>query len=314
MPKYTYLTGNQANNIFNSLILENTYKEAAYWLGQGSKYNLTKFLQLKKAEANNTSTAVDENGQAKGDVTESIYIGAPEEEKLIGTDGVEILKQAMSEAAKKTMQMYIDSYMAPIGNTDIKYRLGKVTGIKNTVAVYDENDVESIRKEYDKDNIITDNLGRIYTRTNLEASFSVNYWSDKSSSVKSMNIPYVNLYFPPYKIPDTLKNLDQWNSALSAWENLVKYGTFKASEPTFNLSTLKNSRGDFTYRTPAFKSINDNIIFLQYILEQISGVVSTYLTDWDISMYLQEGLISDGTYNIGDAGSSPERKEYSTLS
>ena len=302
MPKYTYLTGNQANNIFNSLILENTYKEAAYWLGQGSKYNLTKFLQLKKAEANNTSTAADENGQAKGDVTESIYIGAPEEEKLIGTDGVEILKQAMSEAAKKTMQMYIDSYMAPIGNTDIKYRLGKVTGIKNTVAVYDENDVESIRKEYDKDNIITDNLGRIYTRTNLEASFSVNYWSDKSSSVKSMNIPYVNLYFPPYKIPDTLKNLDQWNNALSAWENLVKYGTFKASEPTFNLSTLKNSRGDFTYRTPAFKSINDNIIFLQYILEQISGVVSTYLTDWDISMYLQEGLISDGTYNIGDAG------------
>ena len=96
MPKYTYLTGNQANNIFNSLILENTYKEAAYWLGQGSKYNLTKFLQLKKAEANNTSTTVDENGQAKGDVTESIYIGASEEEKILGTDGAEILKQKVS--------------------------------------------------------------------------------------------------------------------------------------------------------------------------------------------------------------------------
>ena len=302
MPKYTYLTGNQANNIFNSLILENTYRDAAYWLGQGSKYNLTRFLQLKKAEANNTSETVDENGEVVGDVTESIYIGASEEEKLLGEDGAEILKQAFSEAAKKTLQMYIDSYMAPVGNTDIKFRLGKVTGIKNTVAVYDENDVESIKKEYDKDNTITDNLGRIYTRTNLETSFKVNYWSDKTSSVQTMNIPYVNLYFPPYKVPDTLKNLNIWNTAMSAWQNLVKYGTYKASEPTFNLTTLKNSRGDFTYRTPAFKAITDNINLLQYILEQVSGIVSTYLTDWDISMYIQEGLISDGMYSIGDAG------------
>lgn len=62
---------------------------------------------------------------------------------------------------------------------------------------------------------------------------------------------------------------------------------------TFDIENFLAARSSFTYRAPGFKAINDNINLLQWVLEGVSGITSTFLTEWDISLYLQEGLISD---------------------
>src|SRR5574344_2206360 len=43
----------------------------------------------------------------------------------------------------------------------------------------------------------------------------------------------------------------------------------------------------------SYKAVNDNISLLQNIFEQSCGIVSTYLTEWDLSIYIQEGLLED---------------------
>jgi hypothetical protein len=62
---------------------------------------------------------------------------------------------------------------------------------------------------------------------------------------------------------------------------------------TYDMSNGLAARSSFTYRAPGFKAINDNINMLQWVLEGMSGIVSTYLTEWDLSMYLQEGLVTN---------------------
>lgn len=62
---------------------------------------------------------------------------------------------------------------------------------------------------------------------------------------------------------------------------------------TFDMENFLAARSSFTYRAPGFKAINDNINLLQWVLEGVSGITSTFLTEWDISLYLQEGLITN---------------------
>ena len=77
------------------------------------------------------------------------------------------------------------------------------------------------------------------------------------------------------------------DSRLSIKDQLNKY------YDTFDIEEGLAARSSFTYRAPGFKAINDNINMLQWVLEGMSGIVSTYLTEWDISLYLQEGLITN---------------------
>ncbi len=62
---------------------------------------------------------------------------------------------------------------------------------------------------------------------------------------------------------------------------------------TYDMESGLAARSSFTYRAPGFKAINDNINMLQWVLEGMSGIVSTYLTEWDLSIYLQEGLVTN---------------------
>ena len=62
---------------------------------------------------------------------------------------------------------------------------------------------------------------------------------------------------------------------------------------TFDTKNLISMRENPTYRKVAFKPINDNISLLQRGFEYVTGIVSTYLTEWDISLYIQEGLLAD---------------------
>lgn len=113
---------------------------------------------------------------------------------------------------------------------------------------------------------------------------------------------YVNFFFPPYNRNNyagySVENLTadwyikrrRWNYAKKKWEYPDGFDPDLVTYDTYNLLSMRKNP---TYRLPAYKAINDNIQFLQYIFENTCGVVSTYLTEWDISLYIQEGLITD---------------------
>jgi hypothetical protein len=245
-----------------------------------SGYSIKKFLQLKKDVA---SSNVSTGSKASNN------IGADQLTTMTGDIGEAFLEEVNQEVAKKYVQMFYNAYMAPIGS-DITYRLGSVTGIK-TQSIHSP-DAGKIYKDYDTDNIITDEYGRIYTRSNFATRFSVTYHDCSNNKDKKYTVPYVNLFFPPYKYGLTVYKTARWDDALDSWKKSLQYTTAEASTITYDLMSFKNSRGNFTYREPAFKSINDNITLLQFIMEQVTGVVSTYLPEWDLSLYLQEGLVN----------------------
>lgn len=288
MSTFPYVNSNGINSLANSVYLEQAYSDSTYYISQNENYDLTRFLMLKRAE----SIVKDSIGEAGPDVD------APLIDKLLGETGSAILKQVESMTAEKILQMYIDAYMAPIGTSDMSYRLGAVVGVKNIYTEYvDDKHSPSFKKAYDRDNIITDRYGRIYTRSNFDTKFVTYSWSGSSGSTRRVTIPYSNLFFPPYVTGASVKDRYDWGKIVDKWESEPLYGTEEAKTPTMDLSTFKCSRGNFTYREPAFKAINDNIQILQYLMEQTTGVVSTYLTEWDLSLYMQEGLLGKGILN-----------------
>lgn len=253
--------------------------------------SLKKFLNLRYQES---TTSVETDGASAS------VIGADALADLITPEGVQILKDLKTEVSKKLLQTFYDLYMSPLGDTDIKYRLGAVTGIKPSPAVVANMTAEQIAADkynfkqqdsYDRDNLVTDSVGRIYTRTNFVTKFKSRYYNTSTGKESQFIYNYVNLFFPPYKFGYDVTSGASYDKLINEWRNRFVYNTSDAQLLTYDMTTFKASRGGFTYRTPAFKSINDNITFLQYILEQTTGMVSTYLTEWDLSIYIQEGLL-----------------------
>lgn len=302
--------------------------------------------------------------------------------KSLGSNAGEMLnKQINTQAALQVIQNFYDMYISPVGNTDIKYRLGEVTGkaVSGTV------------------NNQTDEYGRLRTRSLYNTKVDYQEWL--GSSLVAGTEYYSVLWFPPFKPIDvkatswkgvsattvdkatglqvdssgyllenngkrikaklqsdgyiyyTSNNIEikQYIGTAAQGYKVGSYYNFKSTDnsttvntlsmseyleqskakrqeeleeknkellengetveaedsrlpvsgvenkyyDTFDMNNFLAARSSFTYRAPGFKAINDNINMLQWILEGISGITSTFLTEWDISLYLQEGLISD---------------------
>lgn len=115
---------------------------------------------------------------------------------------------------------------------------------------------------------------------------------------------YTNWFFPPYRKDvysdgATLKDINidlavkrrTWDSKNKKWIYPKEYSDVQ--DTTFDTEQLLSMRTNPTYRSAAYKAVNDNISLLQNIFEQSCGIVSTYLTEWDLSIYIQEGLLED---------------------
>ena len=145
--------------------------------------------------------------------------------------------------------------------------------------------------------------GLLYTASNYNQVFDVKSFSPYSSNSEfSYKETYANMWFPPFtnngQIGGKASSLQEWvdlrQKALHGDKNAQEKLDKSVDNSYFDLNSMIDYRGNFTYRTPAFKSLNDNIIYLQWLFERISGIVSTYLTDWDLSVYMQEGLLTKG--------------------
>lgn len=179
-----------------------------------------------------------------------------------------LVKETMNNLNSKAyIQMYeqfLQMYNGPIGDMDVKYRLGE--------ALYKKTDL--------KQNMFTDQNGSIYTRSLYNLDTTV---YSKPGDPGSKEI-CANLYFPPYND----------GHAVGAVPSLNSFGTTLTDEQsgTFNKQTFRVQRTGVTYRGLGYKAVNDLIEMVQWMFEGVTGIVSTYSTEWDLSLYIQEGLLS----------------------
>lgn len=179
---------------------------------------------------------------------------------------VKEMKEKLNTAvANDFFKMLFDSYMAD-SESDLRFRLGEKTS-----EVIESKSV---------------NTGVSYkTQIDIDSKLS-------KISIPPKNI--VSLSFPPFKQitlkeEESEKNYRKFNDTKGQWE----YCDESEATESFDAKSLLLSSKNFTYRGNSFKSLNDNIILIQRMLEHTTGIVSTYLTEWDISIYLQEGMISN---------------------
>jgi hypothetical protein len=180
-----------------------------------------------------------------------------------------IFNQINIEAQIKFLQLYFDAYMAP-KLSDNQWRLGTVTGTILESDFTEENNLHMIQ------------AGAIYTRSQFAIPYTRQYID---AGIKKDKLEYFStMYFPPYKIGPG-KNIDDKT-------NFMKDILRVNPNATFDQDKFKIKKEGYTYREAGFKSINDYIAFLQWVAEGVTGVVSTYLTEWDLSVYMQEHLLT----------------------
>lgn len=261
--------------------------------------DLGKFLRLKVVDANSV------------DVIQSVKPSIAGND-LNSTETNLVTNMLQNLQASEFVQLFLDCYMAPL-NSDIKWRLGEVTGTKifnyaDGKALYDADKINQL-VQYDE-------YGRIDTTANFRYKVNID---GKGSAIRSSTEYLVNYFFPPYKA-EAFNGLDTKYVADEAIKKRVWVDTIYNDSNeiipckvcgkkgghwhypdmnndmvniTFDTKNLMSMRENPTYRKVAFKPINDNISLLQHAFEYATGIVSTYLTEWDISLYIQEGLLSD---------------------
>jgi hypothetical protein len=107
---------------------------------------------------------------------------------------------------------------------------------------------------------------------------------DGITGIKQKKEYYSSMFFPPYKIsPET--GIGDYTQFMS---------DIYARNPTaeFDIDSFLLRKEGMTYRDPGCKSISDYINYLQWIIEGTTGVVHTYLTEWDLSLYMQQNMIA----------------------
>ena len=273
--------------------LEYGQKTAADVLSSGTDGfdKISEFLGKRKSEA--------------VEYTVDSATGSSELEKILGTTTSADLDFVNAQVNNLSMMNMYDTflgiYMSPNGAfTDINYRLGKVskTLLKNTQSSQVNQD------------------GSMYTRSNFYKKFDYQVTASYGSygGYAAMypyytKLYYANMFFPPYASPsDPDKSFlstyvsasnrssrngqssGTWASYYSYLRNMTKWGQNEALHFDESNFTLRRD-GKFTFRHLGFKSLNDNIAFLQWVFENTTGVVSTYLTEWDMSVYFQEGFV-----------------------
>ena len=185
----------------------------------------------------------------------------------LSEEGEVLLQQIREEEKLRLLQLYFDCYMSP-KLSDAMWRLGPVTGTVLDTAKTDELGT------------IVD--GEMYTRSNFAVPY-VREFLDNNRAADKKEF-YTSLFFPPYKMgisPEVESNTFFMNKIREHHEDI-----------SFNQDTFRVRKEGFTYRDPGFKAINDNIIWLQWLQEGVTGVISTYLTEWDLSLYMQERMMS----------------------
>lgn len=187
---------------------------------------------------------------------------------IIPPEGVALAAKLEQIATKQFVQQFYELYMAPTGLKEVYNRLGSIAGnISNVHNLY-PNGLKGV--------ISGDTRGSWRTSTNF--SFTV----DEGLGTKPAQ--YTSFGFPPFIEHDVVDA----NNLLAISQN----DNENIRDDSFDMTNILYRRNQATLRFPAFKQVNDNIHTLQVLLNRCFGIESTYINEWDLSMYMQEGLCS----------------------
>lgn len=195
---------------------------------------------------------------------------------VLPPEAMPVATQVESLATKQFIQQFYETYMAPVGQKDVYNRLGVIAGNINDIHLLYPNGLKGI--------IAADARGS--WRTNLNFAFTVNT-GIKNSNGQAIKEKYSSLAFPPFIQHKTANANDLLNPSkeITSEEDSVKNNNF-------DMDNILYKRNAATFRFPAFKQVNDNIHTLQVLLNRCFGIESTFMNEWDLSMYMQEGLTS----------------------
>lgn len=197
---------------------------------------------------------------------------SPDISGKLGKDEKQILDFAESQANLTLLVTFLNLYMSEDYSSEIIYRLGEVKSIVSSSDTVIPN--------------FTDKYNNISTASNFAIELKEDFIG-KNNNIKTEKSNFVNMFFPPFK-PTNNKTSLQWYK-----DYLLTKDIDNNEISEFNSDYLVRNVIDSTYRGPSFKNVNDNIIFIQYLFEKVSGIVSTYLTEWDMSVYYQEMSLDD---------------------
>lgn len=207
---------------------------------------------------------------------------------VLGPDGQETLNQISSFAQKQFVQQFYEAYMAPVAAKDVINRLGEVTSVVSNVGAIFPVGVTGV--------ISTD---PVTTNTKWRAaynySFSVVELPKGNPNGQDISYTFRSVAFPPFRVHD----IYDLNSSL---DKITTKDVSESTEKYFDMQNLVYRQNQGTNRNPAFKAVNDNIQIVQYLLNRCFGIESTYMTEWDLSLYIQEGLCSYETKEDGNGG------------
>lgn len=127
--------------------------------------------------------------------------------------------------------------------------------------------------------IIKDGEGNTYSNTTL-------YYDANNLSISEKE--YNELKTPSIEVDQSFEDFETTETSEET-SSIINDQT-KRPDSSFDLQNILYRRDKATYRFPAFKTVNDNIHLLQTFMEKCFGIISTYMNEWDLSLYMQEGI------------------------
>lgn len=178
---------------------------------------------------------------------------------------------------KQLIQQFYEAYHSPTGLMDVTYRLGAVqASIDDVHQLYPNGMAGLLSSDADA-----------AWRTNVNFIFSVDE-GIKDANGKAVS-PYI---FKSYSFPPFIsKSETDFNAYKLDGTPTIASKVAYTLDRSFDLNNLLYKGNKATIRTPSFKSINDNINTLQFIYNRSFGIESTYINEWDLTMYMQEGIV-----------------------
>lgn len=191
------------------------------------------------------------------------------------------------------IKQFYESYFSPTGLNDAFNRLGTVDSTITNV-----HDLIP-----DGANAVMGSDSNATWRTNINYAFEVDSGLPGAKPIIYTNYAYGPMAPRNPSAPFSEKSSVDYNYDAHILEKKDDEGNVIEGQ-TFDLDNLTYNGNQATLRRPGFKSINDNINLVQYLMNRAFGIESTYINEWDLSIYMQEGIVdSKSTTDVNHPGS-----------
>lgn len=285
----SYVDGLKSTNLYQSPIptIFKTYRNGVEQYLSPS--NLSKLLEVSSGIKSIPEITADKLNSKDEDTQQlaMALLEAPDEKYAVKLDETEqsVVDSLDQSVNLELVKQFYELYYSPTGLKDVENRLGEVDMTLTNM--------HELRPEGASAVMGTDSDAS--WRTNINYMFNVD-----TGLTGANKYVYTSYAFAPMAPRNPSATIDDKQKLYSQDPNADGNDAYiiqrtdsegNAVENTFNLDNLTYTGNTGTLRKPAFKSINDNINLVQFLMNKAFGIESTYINEWDLSMYMQEGVV-----------------------